>query len=153
MTGSTASSLHAFRKRYEDARKKTFELSQQPTTVDFDYYRSVLKNQKVVDEIEKAYKGFKPTTYDVSKQLKTIEAFEAKAVENAEATQGKVAAELTELQKTLDNIESARPFEQLTFEDLDKARPDIDAKVIEVVKKGRYDLPGYEEKFGSTVIM
>lgn len=153
LTGATASSLHAFKKRHDDATKKVFELSSQPTTVDFAHYRSVLKNQTIVDEIEKAVNAFKPVTYDTSKQIKTIEAFEAKALENADATKQKVQAELSDLQQTLQNIESARPFEQLTLEDMIKARPDIDSKVVEMVKKGRYDLPGYEDKFGNTVIM
>jgi F-type H+-transporting ATPase subunit d len=153
LTGATASALHGFRRRHEDAVKKVYELSQQPTQVDFAQYRNLLKNQTVVDEIEKAFKGFKPLTYDTSKQIKTIEAFEAKALENAQATAAKVQAELGDLQKTLDNIESARPFEQLTLDDLIQARPDIDAKVKEMLIKGRWDLPGYEDKFGSTVIM
>lgn len=52
----------------------------QPTTVDFAHYRSVLKNQAIVDEAEKLLKEFKPITYDVSATLKAIETFEAKAV-------------------------------------------------------------------------
>jgi hypothetical protein len=74
----------------------------------------VLKNQAVIDELEAAYKSFKPVTYDVSKTLKAIESFEAAAVQNAEATKGKVDAELTDLQKTLKNIEEARSFDELT---------------------------------------
>lgn len=73
-----------------------------------------MKNQAVVDEIERSFKAFKPVTVDVAKQLKTIGMFEAQAVQNAEATKGKVDAELVDLQKTLKNIEEARPFEDLT---------------------------------------
>jgi F-type H+-transporting ATPase subunit d len=153
LTGSTASSLQAFRKRHDDAKKKVFDLSNQSTEVDFSHYRSLLKNQKVVDEIEQAFKSFKPVTYDVSKQLKTIEAFEAKALENARDTEDKVVSELNDLQATLDNIQSARPFDQLTVTELTTARPEIDDKVYELLRKKRYEVPGYEEKFGSTVIM
>ena len=85
-----------------------------PQTVDFASYRKQLKNQAVVDEIENHFKAFKPQTYDVGRQLKAIEAFEAQAVKNAEETKGAVEAELKALDKTLDNIESARPFEDLT---------------------------------------
>lgn len=53
-------------------------------------------------------------TVDVPKQLRAIEAFEAQAVLNAMATKGKVDAELADLEKTLKNIEEARPFEDLT---------------------------------------
>lgn len=153
LTGSTASSLQAFRKRHDDAIKKLYELNSQSTEVDFSQYRSVLKNQKIVDDIEQAFKKFKPVTYDVSKQLKTIEAFEAKALENAKDTEAKVVAELTDLQTTLDNIQSARPFDQLTINELAVARPEVDEKVYELLNKKRYEVPGYEEKFGSTVIM
>jgi hypothetical protein len=85
-----------------------------PTEVDFAHYRGVLKNQAVVDEVEKRFKAFKPTTYDVNRQLKAIDAFEVEAVRNAEATKEKVDLELKDLEKTLTNIEEARPFEDLT---------------------------------------
>ncbi len=89
-------------------------LSELPTTVDFAQYRSTLKNQAVVDEIERRFKAFKPVTYDVSRQIKAIEAFEVEAVRNAEATKEKVDLELKDLEKTLKNIEDARPFNELT---------------------------------------
>ena len=90
------------------------QLSQQPTTVDFEHYRNILNNTQVVDEIEGQFKAFKPATYDVGRQLKAIEAFETQAVKSAEETKGKVDGELKELEKTLKNIEEARPFDDLT---------------------------------------
>ena len=68
----------------------------------------------MVDDIEQHFKTFKPATYDVNRQLKAIEAFEAQAVRGAEETKGKVEVELRNLEMTLDNIETARPFEDLT---------------------------------------
>lgn len=90
------------------------QLSEQPQRVDFAHYRSLLKNQDVVDEIEKYFKTFKPATYDVGRQIKAIEAFEHQAIKSAEETKGKVDMELQDLEKTLKNIEEARPFEDLT---------------------------------------
>ncbi len=89
-------------------------LSNMPQIVDFQHYRSTLKNTAVIDEIEQHFKQFKPATYDVNRQLKAIDAFEAQAVKSAEETKGRVDAELKELDKTLKNIETARPFEDLT---------------------------------------
>jgi len=89
-------------------------LSEQPTSIDFQHYRSTLKNQQIVDEIERQLKAFKPQTYDVGRQLKAIEAFEAQAVKSAEETKEVVDRELKDLDKTLRNIEEARPFEDLT---------------------------------------
>lgn len=89
-------------------------LSEQPTKVDFAHYRSLLKNTAVVDEIEKYFSTFKPATYDVARQIKAIETFEAQAIKNAEETKGRVDLELKDLQATLKNIEEARPFEDLT---------------------------------------
>jgi F-type H+-transporting ATPase subunit d len=94
-------------------------LSEQPSKVDFSHYRSILKNQAVVDEIENHFNGFKPATYDVSRQIKAIEAFEHQAIKNAEETKGRVNMELKDLEKTLKNIEDARPFEDLTVVCLD----------------------------------
>lgn len=104
----------AFKKRNDDARRKLNVLSDQPQTVDFSHYRSILKNQSIVDELERSIKNFKVQSYDVSRQLKAIDAFEAQAVKNAEETKGMVENELKDLEKTLNNIESARPFEDLT---------------------------------------
>lgn len=48
--------------------------------VDFSHYKSLLKNGDVVAQLEKAYTSYKPVDYDLSAQLKTIDAFEEKAV-------------------------------------------------------------------------
>lgn len=104
----------AFKKRNDDARRKINLLSQAPTTVDLAHYRTVLKNTAIVDEIEGYIKNFKPQTYDVGRQIKAIEAFETQAVKSAEETKGRVDEELRSLDKTLKNIEEARPFEDLT---------------------------------------
>ena len=68
----------------------------------------------MIDEIESAVRGFKPTTYDVSRQLRAIEAFEQQAVKNAEETKMVVEREMADLEKTLTNIEGTRPFGELT---------------------------------------
>lgn len=114
LRGQTVASLQAFKKRNEDARRKVQQLSEKPTAVDFAAYRSVLKNQAIVDEIERRFKEFKPNTYDVNRQIKAIDAFEVEALKNAEATKQAVDLELKDLAVTLKNIEEARPFEDLT---------------------------------------
>lgn len=153
LTGSTASSLTAFKKRNDEAKKEHLALSTQSTDVDFEYYRAVLKNQAVVDEVAKAVADFKPVTYDVSKTLKTIDIFEQKAVENAKLTEKSVTDEIAQLQATLKDIEGARPFSQLTVDDVAKARPDLDEKVNYMVKHGKWEVPGYKEKFGDLTVM
>lgn len=114
LRGNTVASLQAFKKRNEDARRKVQLLSEQATTVDFAQYRATLKNQAVVQEIEKRFTAFQPNTYDVNRQLKAIDAFEIEAVKNAEATKQAVDLELKDLAATLKNIEEARPFDELT---------------------------------------
>jgi len=153
LKGQTAAALQAFKKRNEDARRKVAVLSEQPMEVDFSYYRSILKNQAVIDEVESARKRFQPVTYDVEKQIKIIEGFEAEAVRNAEATRGRVDKELEELEKTLRNIEEARPFEDLTVDDVAAARPDIDARTADMIEKGRWMPAGYKEKFGELSVL
>ncbi|RPB05715.1 mitochondrial ATP synthase [Choiromyces venosus 120613-1] len=153
LKGQTAAALQAFKKRNEDARRKVTLLREQPMEVDFSYYRSILKNQAIVGEVEKARKNFHPVTYDVEKQIKIIEGFEAEAVRNAEATKGRVDFELKELKKTLKNIEETRSFEDLTVDDIAAARPDIDARTAEMVAKGRWMPAGYKEKFGELSVL
>lgn len=89
-------------------------LESQATDVDFAYYRSQLKNQSVIDEIEKSMKSYQIKKVDVSRQIKAIESFEATAVKSAEETKGMVEKELKDLDATLQNIQGARPFEDLT---------------------------------------
>ncbi|CCA71796.1 probable F1Fo-ATP synthase subunit 7, mitochondrial [Serendipita indica DSM 11827] len=149
----TVSSLQAFRKRHGDAQRIHGTLASQPTTVDFAHYRSVLKNQAIVDEAEKLLKDFKPKTYDVSSHIKAIDQFEEKAVSKAEATAAEIDVELKALQATLANIEEARPFEDLTLEDVRKAHPQIAETVKTMVSKGKWTVPGYKEKFGDLNIM
>jgi len=114
LRGSTANALATFKKRNDDARRRVQLLSEQPTSVDFSHYRSILRNTAIVDDIEKQFGGLQIKKYDVSRQIKAIEAFEAQAVKSAEETKTKVDAELQDLEKTLKNIETARPFEDLT---------------------------------------
>ncbi|KAJ6150320.1 hypothetical protein N7471_001519 [Penicillium samsonianum] len=149
LRGQTATSLQAFKKRNDDARRKVQVLSEQPQTVDFSHYRGILKNTAIVDELENHFKTFKPATYDVNRQLKAIDAFESQAVQNAEATKGKVEAELQNLQKTLENIETARPFEDLTVDEVAAAQPEIDEKTASLVSKGKWMPPGYQDRFGN----
>ncbi|OAX81815.1 ATP synthase subunit D, mitochondrial [Emergomyces africanus] len=146
LRGQTATSLASFKKRNDEARRKVQVLSEQPQTIDFAHYRSVLKNQAIVDEIEQHFKSFKPATFDVNRQLKAIEAFEAQAMKGAEETKGKVELELQSLEKTLANIETARPFEDLTVDEISEARPDIIEKTSQLVSKGKWMPPGYKEQ-------
>jgi len=60
---------------------------------------------------------------------------------------------LKDLDKTLKNIEEARPFEELTLTDVVKARPDIEKNTETMVSKGRWTVPGYKERFGDLTIM
>merc|ERR1712000_227668 len=126
LRGQTVSSLQAFKKRNEDARRRLQVLSEQPTTVDFAAYRS---------------------------QLKAIDAFEVEAVKNAEQTKTAVDLELKDLAATLKNIESARPFEDLTVDEVAAAEKSIDEKTNELVPKGRWMVPGYKEKFGDLAVV
>ncbi|KAK1149814.1 ATP synthase d subunit [Aspergillus melleus] len=144
LRGQTAASLQAFKKRNDDARRKVQALSEQPQTVDFAHYRKVLKNQAIVDDLEKQFNAFKPATYDVSRQLKAIDTFEAQAVQSAEQTKGKVEAELRNLEKTLENIETARPFDELTVVCYDK---------LQIYRMEQWMPAGYKERFGDMSVV
>ncbi|RMZ79512.1 hypothetical protein DV737_g3385, partial [Chaetothyriales sp. CBS 132003] len=143
LRGATATSLSSFKARHDDARRRVQTLSEAPVTVDFAHYRQVLKNTAVVDEIESYFKTFTPKTYDVNKQIKQIEAFEAVAIKNAEETKGKVEIELRQLEKALGDIEGARGWDEVTVDEVAKAAPEIDEYTDRLVKKGRWMPPGY----------
>jgi len=153
LSKETIAALQAFRKRHVDAQRIHAQYASQPTTVDLEHYRSVLKNKAVVDEAEKILREFKPVTYDVSTQIKAIETFEAKAVAKAKETTEKIDVELKDLQATLANIEDARPFEDLTAEEVGAAHPRIVEAVETMMKKGKWTVPGYKEKFGDLSLM
>ncbi|KAI4100920.1 MAG: hypothetical protein L6R37_005172 [Teloschistes peruensis] len=153
LKGSTAASLQAFKKRNDDARRKLAALQNLPQTVDFSHYRSTLGNTAVVDEIEGHFKGFKPKTYDVGRQVKAIEAFEAQAMKGAQQTREQVDREVQSLEKALRDIETARPFEDLTVDEVIVADPEIDRRTEWLVSRGRWSVPGYKEKFGDLSIL
>ncbi|KAJ4515941.1 ATP synthase d subunit [Exophiala dermatitidis] len=153
LRGSTATALANFKKRNDDARRRVQVLSEQPTTVDFGHYRSILKNTAVIDEIEQYFKTFQPKTYDVNKQLKAIESFEQIAIKNAEETKSKVEVELRSLEKALNDIEGARPWDQTTVDEVAAAAPEIDEYTARLVKKGRWMPPGYLEKFPNLSVL
>jgi len=149
----TVAALQAFRKRHSDAQRITGQLNAQPTTVDLAHYRSVLKNKAIVDEAEKILRDFKPVTYDVGAHVKAIETFETKAIAKAKETEAQIDVELKDLQATLANIQDARPFEDLTVEEVGQAHPRILETVENMVKKGKWTVPGYKEKFGDLSLM
>ncbi|KAF8925102.1 ATP synthase d subunit, partial [Haplosporangium gracile] len=57
-------------------------------------------------------------------------------------------SELADLQATLKNIETSRPVEELTVDDVLKSRPEIAEKVDAQLAKGKWDTKGYNDKFG-----
>ncbi|KAJ6627393.1 ATP7, subunit D of the stator stalk of mitochondrial F1F0 ATP synthase [Mycena sp. CBHHK59/15] len=149
----TIAALQAFRKRHAEAQRLHSQYASEPTTIDIAHYRSVLRNQSVVDEAEKLLTGFKPVTYNVDAHVKAIEAFEAKAVTSAQAMEEKIDAEIKELQATLANIEEARPFEDLTSYDVGDAHPRLVQVMETMMKKGKFTVPGYSEKFGDLNVL
>ncbi|RHZ79016.1 hypothetical protein Glove_152g35 [Diversispora epigaea] len=144
----TILALQAFRKRNEEAKRALTALKEQKTQVDFEHYRSILKNKGIVNEAENALNGFKPTKVDLDKQLKIIGTFEEKAVASAKKISTKADSELRDLHVTLTNMEEARPFKELTVEEVVKAKPEIVDIVEKMVKKHRWAVPGYEETYG-----
>lgn len=91
--------------------------------------------------------------------------FEAQAVQSAEETKLGVDEEVKSLERTLKNIDEARPFSDLTVvsiwdyqrlgiilmlilfalqDDVVAARPDIDVRVEQMVSRGRWMPTGYK---------
>ncbi|KAJ1990733.1 ATP synthase d subunit [Dimargaris cristalligena] len=149
----TTAALATFRKRFDETQRQLNQLREQKTDVDFAHYRSTLKNKAVVDRLQGALQAQKAVPYDLAGQLKVIGAFEAKAVEKAQATAGQVDANLSDLKAALQNIDTARPVEDITLDDVSKIFPEFEKEVEEAVKKGEWYTPGYDEKFGSLSLL
>ncbi len=66
----------------------------------------------------------------------------------AKVTASKIDAELQELSQLLQNIETARPVDQLTVDDVANALPEVDINTAKLAKRGQWIVPGYYEKFG-----
>ncbi|KAJ2385134.1 ATP synthase d subunit [Coemansia sp. RSA 2559] len=146
-------SLGAFRKGYEEAERQLTQLQEADRPVDFDHYRRILKNTDIVDKLEKIAKSQKIAKVDLADQLKTISAFEAKAVSSAEQYVKETQASLSDLSETVKNIDQARPVTQLTVDDVVKAKPEVVQLTEEMVKKGQFTVDGYDEKFPNVSLM
>lgn len=70
-------------------------------------------------------------------------------VDGAKKAAQKVDQQLSALNATLKDIESARPVEDLTTADVARARPQLISTTEAMVKNGKWTVPGYTEKFGS----
>ncbi|KAI9499749.1 ATP synthase d subunit [Coemansia spiralis] len=140
-------SLGSFRKGYEEAERQLTQLQEANRPIDFEHYRRILKNTEIVDKLEKIAKAQKIVKVDLADQLKTISAFEAKAVASAEQYVKETEANLSDLSETVKNIEQARPITQLTVDDVVKAKPEVVQRTEEMVKQGKFTVDGYDEKF------
>ncbi|WOO81358.1 ATP synthase subunit d, mitochondrial [Vanrija pseudolonga] len=149
----TLTELQAFRARNTAAFNKAAAIKATVPELDLAHYKSVLKDQSVIQQAEKVLAEFKPADYDVSKWNGVVDAFEGKAVEAAKATVTKISSEEESLKKTLSNIQDARPFEDLTAAEVGHARPEITHAVETMLKKGKWTVPGYRETFGEFSLM
>lgn len=80
LNAATVSSLSEFQKRNSDAWTKVRALQEQVQNIDFNHYRSILKNHTILNEVEKDMKTFKPLKWNTDAQIKIINLFEEKAV-------------------------------------------------------------------------
>ncbi|GMK55131.1 hypothetical protein CspeluHIS016_0201870 [Cutaneotrichosporon spelunceum] len=149
----TLAQLQAFRARNSNAQNKNAALKASIPEIDLSHYKSVLKDQRAVDQASKVLADFKPIDYDVKKFDDIVGAFEKKAVDAAKATVAKVSAEEESLRATLSNIKDARPFEDLTSLEVGHAAPEVTKAVETAVKKGRWTVPGYRETYGEQSLM
>ncbi|KAJ9096362.1 hypothetical protein QFC21_005183 [Naganishia friedmannii] len=149
----TLTELGAFRARHAAAAAKNASLKASIPEVDLARYKSILKDQRAVEQAQKVLSEFKPVSYDVAKFTSAIDAFEGRAVEAAKATVNKISSEEKDLQSTLSNIQDARPFEDLTITEIAEAQPQITHAVETMIQKGKWTVPGYREKFGEFSLM
>lgn len=144
----TAAGISAFRSRHAALQKQVADLKEQLKPISFENYENILKNISVVSSAKQAISTFKAASYPLEEQLKSIEASRVKAVAAAKKTETSISGDLKEMKELLKHIETARPIDQLTVEDVAKAYPSLDATVEKMAKRGQWSVPGYYEKFG-----
>ena len=72
--------LVEFKKSYDEMKRELETLQAQKTEINFNHYKSVLKNKSIVDKLEKTYKNFAPIKYDHNDAISIIEKYEKIAV-------------------------------------------------------------------------
>ncbi|ORX33764.1 hypothetical protein BD324DRAFT_605578 [Kockovaella imperatae] len=149
----TVASLQAFRARNTSAANRNAALKSTIPEIDISHYKNVLRDQQVVGQLEKVLNDFKPVTYDVAKWDQLVNQFETKAVDAAKQTLAKIQTEEKGLNETLSNIKDARSFDELTIHDVAHARPEVQKTVDNMVKKGKWGVPGYRESFGEMSVL
>ena len=80
ISAETLSELGAFRARHAAAAAKNASLKASIPEVDLARYKSILKDQRAVEQAQKVLSEFKPVSYDVAKFTSAIDAFEGRAV-------------------------------------------------------------------------
>src|SRR6202012_4952490 len=110
------------------------------------HYRKVLKNQAVIDEVEKAFASFKPSSYDVQAQIKSIEAVEAKAVchpshqstsNNINDTHNPIHSD-----KLAQSIQTHKEHQSSTLKSTSRKRRKLRDRVFEI-RRGNHRLSSY----------
>ncbi|PVU99606.1 hypothetical protein BB559_000564 [Furculomyces boomerangus] len=140
-------SLSAFNKKFQEVDRELVLLKEQKLDLDFDHYRKVLKNKKIVDDMELKFKSYEIKKLDTKEHLKIIGEFESSATASATGYASELETKLSGLFETVGNIENARPVNQVTTDDIVTARPETIAEVEDMVRKGEYTVPGYDTKF------
>lgn len=148
----TLSEVSTFRARHTAAATRNASLRSSAPQLDLAKYKSVLKDQSALQNAEKVLSSFKPVSYDLGKIQGVVDAFESRAVEQAKATVEKISAEEDSLNATLSNIKDARPFEDLTVDEVGSAQPQITQAVETMIKKGKWTVPGYRVSTSLTLL-
>ncbi|OLY83120.1 ATP synthase subunit d, mitochondrial [Smittium mucronatum] len=140
-------SLMSLNKKYQDVDRELSALREQKLDIDFNHYRGILKNKQIVTEMESKLKNYKITSLDTAPALALLAEFEKNATASATEYASELTVKLSGLKETVDNINNARPVEDMTTADVVEARPETLTEVQEMVSKGEYDVPGYDAKF------
>jgi F-type H+-transporting ATPase subunit d len=111
-----------------------------------------LQNTKVLENAKASLQQFTPAKLDIQKELKELKKQKETAVQNANQTQLLIKQELQELEQLLKDIQTARPIDQLTVDDIARAYPPLDSIVEKMAKRGQWKVPGYYEKFGEFAV-
>ncbi|XP_029002359.1 ATP synthase subunit d, mitochondrial [Betta splendens] len=123
------SMFNSLKTRSDAISAKLASLPETPAAIDWNYYRSAVAKQGMVDDFENKFKALK-IPQPVDTETSAINAQEAEANASASAYIKESLARVAQYEQELNNLNNMIPFDQMTIEDLNNAFPETKLDMV-----------------------